>query len=125
MPWPEGQGMKGIWREVLEPGSEGDQPLTGNLERGCRAGAGNRVAERRIELIVRSHGRALGGRVGLRALDRGGRKRIEADEAAGVGSGANACVDRRVAAGRVVDERHGLGVEEVVDLRLDEDLDRS
>src|SRR5271169_6638143 len=124
MPWPEGQGMKEIWRKSLEPGAEGDQILPGNLERRLRAGAGGSLAELRAELPVRSQGRALGRRVALRALNRSGGERVEADEALGVGRGAAADGDRRVDAGRVVDERYGVAVEEVVDLRLDEDFDR-
>src|ERR1035438_10030931 len=125
MPWPEGQGMKELWWKGLEAGSEGDQVLPGNLERGLRAGARGRLAELRGELPVGSQGRTLGGRVALRALDRSGRERIEADETVGVGGRALAREDRRVDAGRVVDERDGVAVEDVVDHRNDEDLDRA
>src|SRR5664279_713629 len=83
MPWPEGQGMKELWWKGLEAGSEGDQVLPGNLERGLRGGAGGRLAELRGELPVGSQRLALGRRVALRALDRSGRERIEADKAVG------------------------------------------
>src|SRR5674476_1655561 len=75
---------RNLW-ESLEPGPERDQVRPGNLERRLRAGAGDRFAERGALLPVRAHRRALAGRVGLRALDRRRRERIEAHEAVGVG----------------------------------------
>src|ERR1035437_9983785 len=115
---------RNLW-ESLEPGPERDQVRPGNLERRRQAGAGGRLAELRVFLPVGIHGRALRGRSPLWALDRRRRERIEADETAGVGGGARAGEDRRADGGRVVDERHALVVEDVEDLRHEEDLYRS
>src|SRR5664280_738967 len=115
---------RSLW-ESLEPGPERDQVRPGNLERRRQAGAGGRLAELRVFLPVGIHGRALRGRSPLWALDRRRRERIEADETAGVGGSARAGEDRRADGGRVVDERHAMSVEEVEDLRHEEDLDRS
>ena len=69
-------------------------------------------------LPVRAQRLALGRRSRLRALDRGRGEGVEADEAGVFGGRARADADRRVDGG------DALLVEDVQDLRQDEDLDR-